>query len=67
MDREQQIAYINSQSICALAEIEGMKAENARVSLQGSRILAYDSGSFFEVPKKYGITHDQIMEMFFGL
>jgi len=63
MDREQKIAFIQAMTISALAEIEGMKAANLERINQGYA-LAYDEKSFMEVPVKFGITHNHVIEFF---
>jgi hypothetical protein len=66
MNDAQQVAYIQAQAVCAQAEIEGMKATNQiRISLGQS--LAYDEDAFFNVPARYGITHNQVMELFLNI
>jgi hypothetical protein len=62
MNTAEAIAYIQAQTICALAEIEGMKAANAhRLSL--GMTIAYDENAFFDVPNKYGIHHNAVLEL----
>lgn len=63
MDREQKIAYINSQTVCAQAELSGMEAENAQREHRGES-MAYDEDAFMDIPVKYGITHNQVLECF---
>ena len=60
MNQEAKIAYIQAQTVCALAEIEGMKAEN-KIRKDRGHSLAYDSEAFFKIPEKYGIHHNAIV------
>jgi len=60
MNTEQRIAYIQSQVVCAQAEIEGMKALNHE-RMDGGYTLAYDEAAFLAVPEKYGLTHNQVI------
>lgn len=63
MTPEQQAAYIFAQSVAALAEIEGMKAENMiRESLGHS--MAYDHVAFMEVIDRYGLHHNSVLTSF---
>ena len=61
MDIEKRIAFIQSQIVCATAEIEGMKAENQYRRHRGETI-AYDEDAFFSVPAKYGIEQNQVID-----
>ena len=62
MTPEQRAAYIFAQSVSAMAEIEGMKAENSDRLSKGLSI-AYGDEAFFAVPEKFGITHNQILSL----
>jgi hypothetical protein len=63
MTSEQSAAYIFSQAVCALAEVEGMKALNShRLSLGYS--IAYDDEAFFAVAEKYGLGHNSVISLF---
>lgn len=62
MNKEESLIYLQSQIVCALAEIEGMKAENMiRESLGHS--MAYSCDAFVEVPARYGIERNQVLEL----
>lgn len=61
MDKEQRIAFINSQVVCATAAIEGMKAENSDRLSKGYSI-AYDDEAFCKVPAEFGLEHNQVIE-----
>lgn len=64
MTREQKVAYVFAQSVCALAEIEGMKALNKEREAQGAA-LAYSDDAFLKVPDKYGIHHNAVIGLFY--
>jgi len=63
MTPEQKASYIQAQTVCALAEIEGMKAANEERKVNGLS-LAYDEKSFIDIPIYYGITHNQVVAFF---
>lgn len=63
MTDEQKAAYIHAQSICALAEIQGMIATNDRRK-QLDLSVAYDEEAFLGVPGRYGLHHNQVCETF---
>ena len=58
---EKRVAFIQSQTACALAEIEGMKAENQHREMQGYS-QAYGEEAFFAIPDKYGISHNAVIQ-----
>ncbi len=60
MTPEQQASHVMAQSVAALAEIEGMKAENMQREVLGQS-MAYDESSFLAVIKRYGLDHNTIM------
>jgi hypothetical protein len=64
MTPEQKAAYIFAQSVCALAEIEGMKALNMYRDSRGETI-AYDDNAIMSVIDKYGIHHNGVCKFFF--
>jgi hypothetical protein len=66
MDREQQIAYINSQIVCAMAEIEGMKANN-KMREDRQEALAYGENDFIDIPAKYSLDHNSVIKLFHNL
>lgn len=59
MKTKEVIAFLYSQSICALAEIEGMKAANDERKHRGES-MAYPEEAFLKVPKDFNITESQI-------
>jgi hypothetical protein len=63
MTPDQKAAYVMAQSISALAEIEGMKAENTYRQMRGETI-AYRDEAFFSVCEKYGIHHNATIGLF---
>lgn len=63
MTEEQKAAYIYAQAVCALAEIEAMKALNTYREMRGETI-AYDEEAFLSVPTKYRIHHNDIVSLF---
>lgn len=65
MTNGQRAAYVFAQTVCALAEIEGMKAENMQRQFKGEA-MAYDEAAFVGVIDKYGIHHNGVIECFCG-
>jgi hypothetical protein len=63
MTPEQAAAFIQSQTACAMAEIEAMKSENRMRQIQ-DHSPAYDEGAFRAVPDAFGIGHNSVVEMF---
>lgn len=63
MTPEQKAAYIYAQSVSALAEIQGMIAENQNRERRGYS-QAYDEQAFAEVPARWGIHSNQIIDFF---
>lgn len=65
MSPEARVALIQAQCVCALARIEGMKAENQhRLSLGHS--IAYDAEAFAAVENEYMIGHNAVIEYLRG-
>ncbi len=60
MDLAARVAFIMSQVVCAQAEIEAMKAENAWREREGDA-LAYGEEAFLSVPQKYGLEHNAVL------
>lgn len=54
-------AYVFSQSVCVMAEIQGMIALN-QYRLGRGETIAYDEKAFDEVALKYGIHHNAVVE-----
>ena len=61
MTPQEKAAYLITQSMCALAEIAGMQADNQEREHLGLA-PAYQEKAFAAVPEKYGICHNQVME-----
>jgi len=53
-------AYVFSQSIAALARINGMIALNEYRKMRGETI-AYDEGAFEEVIQDFGLFHNEVI------
>lgn len=66
MTPEQAAAYIISQSVCAIAQIEAMKVANVE-SLARAEILVYDEAAFFAVQDTYCIGHNAVIGFFQGV
>lgn len=60
MNPEQQVAYIQSQILCAQAEIEAMKVDN----LTGVKM--WSSDDFRNIPYKYCLHHNDVIGFFTG-
>jgi len=60
MTGQQKAAYVFAQAVCALAEIEGLKAENMQCEAFGIP-MAYDEDAFVAVIEKYGIHHNGVL------
>ena len=65
MTDEQKAAYLNAQAVCAMAEIEAMKAENWMREMHGYTI-ANGEEEFLAVPDKYSLHHNSVMTLFHG-
>lgn len=63
MTKDEAVAYINAQTVCALAAIEGMKVTNAEREANGYA-HAYDEEAFAQVPVTYGIHHNAVIQLF---
>ena len=57
MNPEQAAAFLMSQTVCALAEIEGMKADNTILELR-QEYPTHTMDDFIRVTTKYGIDHN---------
>jgi len=60
MEDMSKAAFILSQSVAALAKIEGMKAENMQREALGQS-MAYSDDAFFNVIQEYGIDHNSVI------
>ena len=63
MNEQQKAAYIFSQSVCALIELEAMKAANKERELRGE-MLAYHEEVIMELFSKYSIGHNDVIGYF---
>ncbi len=63
MTPEQAAAFVQSQTACALAEIEAMKAANVSRDQQGHS-HAYGEEAFLAVPDQFGIGHNAVVQLF---
>ena len=63
MTPEQAAAFVQSQTACAIAEIEAMKAENQGRIANGYS-LAHDEGSFRSIPDEFGIGYNDVVKLF---
>ena len=61
MNNEQNIVYVQSQILCAYAEIEKMKAQNLIDSEIDHREPTYSPDDFEKIPYRYGIDHNQVI------
>lgn len=58
--KAERLAFIISQTICAQAAIEGMRAENLQREHCGHS-MAYSERTFCEIPEEFGLTADQVL------
>ena len=65
MTEDQKVAYVQAQTVCAMAEIMGMQAENMQRAVLGDS-MAYDADAFFSVIEKYGIHNNAVITLFNG-
>ena len=65
MDHAARCAFIYAQSVCCLARIEAMKAENQERFTVG-KSPAYGFDAFEKVPQEFGISHNQVIEYLRG-
>lgn len=63
MTSEQQAAYIQSQTACALIEAAGMTALNMQRQVLGHS-MAYDDGDFIALIEQYHIHHNGVLSEF---
>jgi len=60
MELSARVAFIQSQCVCAMAEIEGMKAENMQRQVLGQS-MAYTDADFVKVISSYYIGHNDVI------
>lgn len=63
MTPEQAAAFVNAQAVAAMAEIQGMVAENQQSVLCG-RSVVYGEDAFAAIEGKYGLGHNTICLLF---
>lgn len=63
MSDEQKTAYVLAMVACANAEIAAMTAEN-QIRVREGQALAYGEKAFLDVPNRYGIHHNAVLELF---
>ena len=63
MTPEQKVAYVMSQSVAAMAEIESMKAAN-RLRADNNFADAYGEEAFAQIADRFGIGHNAVIELF---
>ena len=66
MTDEQKAAYVHAQSVAAMAEIEGMKAQNEQRKIDGYLTMAYSEEQFMDIIDDYGLREDQLTAFFRG-
>jgi hypothetical protein len=57
---EQRVAFVNAQTAAMLAELEGMKAENALRERRGEA-QAYTEADFMNLPDRYQLDHNTVI------
>lgn len=60
MDLAARVAYLQSQTVCALAELEAMKAANAERTRQGMPSAFFPS-AFSDLSARFGIDHNAVI------
>jgi hypothetical protein len=65
MDEQARVVFVQSQIVCAMAEIAGMQAENTSLMANGEGIR-YGFQDFQNVPSKYGLWHNDVVSYLTG-
>jgi len=60
VDQAARCAFIYTQTVCAMAEIEGMRAANS-IALWNLQPAPYNKEAFDEIPARYGIDHNSVI------
>lgn len=60
-----QAAFLISQSVCAYARIEGMKAEN-QSRIQRGENIAYTEKDFVDIPRIFGLDSNDAIQTLRG-
>ena len=63
MTAEQQAAYVNAQTACALIEMHAMEAQNRQDASVG-RNPTYVQSDFLGLIEKYGLHHNAVVGTF---
>lgn len=61
MDQAARCAFIHAQTVCAMAEIEGMRAANS-IAMWNLTNPPYKKEDFEAVPVRYGIDHNSVIQ-----
>ena len=60
MTDEQNVAYVQAQTTCAMVEAMGMQAENRQREIEG-KSMAYTHEHFYALIEQYGIHHNSLV------
>lgn len=63
MTDEQNLVYLQGQVMCCACELEAMKVANLMCHKKGHS-PKYNEKDFLDLPNKYGIHHNDILEKF---
>ena len=61
MEKEERVAYIISQSVCAMVTAMGMQAENEQRKVL-DQSMAYGDEAFEKVLDDFGVHHNNVIE-----
>ncbi len=61
MDREQRIAFVNTQIVCANCELAAMHVANMESHKAGGAMV-YHEKDFLELPNRYMIGHNAVID-----
>lgn len=64
MNKEQKAAYVYSQSVAAMCELEAMKVNNKLAEPYDHIDTPHYPEDFEKIAEKYGISHNQVVELF---
>lgn len=65
MDQEARLAFIQSQCVCAAAELEAMKLEN-KANKAAGHPPKYSPDDFRNLPSMFFLHHNQVIEYLRG-
>lgn len=60
MDEQARVAFIQSQTACAMIEAMGMKSENDK-AVESHQGLYYTKADFDKLIEKYGLGHNSVL------